>query len=159
MPSGGVLGLGVTANMLQKLRRIQRAIQVDAYGGYSHLVTPDRMRGNPLRLAFWWAHGARKLIKAKPKKGSPIVDEALLRIAALYRIEDGIRGSDPKIVSVLGNEHVGIRHHHPLAWMTGEAMGQTWLLVMGRSMAIFVGFHRLTTKLGMSSLAPKRSNR
>jgi len=39
------------------------------------------MRGNPLRLAFWWAHGGRKLIKAKPKKGSPIVDEALLRIA------------------------------------------------------------------------------
>tara|TARA_R100001369_G_scaffold57543_2_gene84394 strand:+ start:1028 stop:1138 length:111 start_codon:yes stop_codon:yes gene_type:complete len=36
-----------------------------------------------LRLAFCWAHGRRKLIKAKPKKGSPIVDEALVRIAAL----------------------------------------------------------------------------
>lgn len=33
--------------------------------------------------------------KAKPKKGSPIVDEALLRIAALYKIEDSIRGRDP----------------------------------------------------------------
>jgi transposase len=47
-----------------------------------------------LKLAFCWAHGRRKLIKAKPKKGSPIVDEALLRIAALYKIEDGIRGHD-----------------------------------------------------------------
>ncbi|MCT4685166.1 MAG: transposase, partial [Roseicyclus sp.] len=35
------------------------------------------------------------LIKAAPKKGSPIVDAALLRIAALYKVEDAIRGSDP----------------------------------------------------------------
>jgi len=70
-------------------------IQVDAYGGYSHLATPKRTSGDPLRLAFCWAHGRRKLIAAKPKKGSPIVEEALLRIAALYKIEDAIRGSDP----------------------------------------------------------------
>ncbi|MBV7522731.1 IS66 family transposase [Ensifer sp. ENS12] len=70
-------------------------IQVDAYGGYSHLATPKRTGGNPLRLAFCWSHGRRKLIKAQPKKGSPIVDEALLRIAALYKIEDSIRGCDP----------------------------------------------------------------
>ena len=70
-------------------------IQVDAYGGYSHLTKPDRQGGKPLLLAFCWAHGRRKLIAAKPKKGSPIVDEALLRIAALYEIEHAIRGSDP----------------------------------------------------------------
>jgi transposase len=71
-------------------------IQVDAYGGYSHLAQPDRKGGKPLKLAFCWAHGRRKLIAAKPKKGSPIVDEALLRIAALYKVEDTIRGSDPE---------------------------------------------------------------
>ncbi len=71
-------------------------IQVDAYGGYSHLATPDRVGGDPLKLAFCWAHGRRKLIKAAPKSGSPIVDEALVRIAALYKIEDSIRGSDPE---------------------------------------------------------------
>jgi transposase len=70
-------------------------IQVDAYGGYAHLAKPDRKGGKPLQLAFCWAHGRRKLIKAKPKKGSPIVDEALVRIAALYKIEDAIRGSSP----------------------------------------------------------------
>ena len=70
-------------------------IQVDAYGGYTHLAKPDRKGGKPLQLAFCWAHGRRKLIKAKPKKGSPIVDEALVRIAALYKIEDAIRGSSP----------------------------------------------------------------
>jgi len=70
-------------------------IQVDAYGGYTHLATSKRPGGKPLRLAFCWAHGRRKLIKATPKTGSPIVDEALLRIAALYKIEDAIRGADP----------------------------------------------------------------
>jgi transposase len=70
-------------------------IQVDAYGGYTHLAKPGRKGGKPLKLAFCWAHGRRKLIKAKPKKGSPIVDEALVRIAALYKIEDAIRGSAP----------------------------------------------------------------
>ena len=70
-------------------------IQVDAYGGYTHLAKPDRKGGKPLQLAFCWAHGRRKLIKATPKKGSPIVDEALVRIAALYKIEDAIRGSSP----------------------------------------------------------------
>lgn len=64
-------------------------------GGYTYLATPKRTGGDPLQLAFCWAHGRRKLIKAKPQKGSPIVDEALLRITALYKIEDAIRGSDP----------------------------------------------------------------
>ena len=48
-----------------------------------------------MQLAFCWAHGRRKLIKAQPTKGSPIVEAALLRIAAIYRIEDTIRGSAP----------------------------------------------------------------
>ena len=77
------------------LRGFNGTIQVDAYGAYTHLATSKRPGGDPLRLAFCWAHGRRKLIKAKPKKGSPIVDEALLRIAALYKVEDAIRGSDP----------------------------------------------------------------
>lgn len=77
------------------LRGFNGTIQVDAYGAYTNLATPKRPGGDPLRLAFCWAHGRRKLIKARPKKGSPIVDEALLRIAALYKVEDAIRGSDP----------------------------------------------------------------
>jgi transposase len=77
------------------LKGFNGTIQVDAYGGYTHLATLRRTGGDPLHLAFCWAHGRRKLIKAKPRKGSPIVDEALLRIAALYKVEDVIRGSDP----------------------------------------------------------------
>ena len=43
----------------------------NAYGGHSHLATPKRTGGKPLKLAFCWAHGWRKLVKAKPQKGSP----------------------------------------------------------------------------------------
>ena len=77
------------------LAGFEGTIQVDAYGAYTHLATPKRAGGKPLQLAFCWAHGRRKLIKARPKTGSPIVDEALLRIAALYKIEDAIRGAPP----------------------------------------------------------------
>ena len=71
-------------------------IQVDAYGGYSALATAKRVGGEPLKLAYCWSHGRRALIKAQPKAGSPIVDEALLRIAALYKIESEIRGLPPE---------------------------------------------------------------
>jgi len=77
------------------LAGFEGTIQVDAYGAYTHLSKPSRPGGKPLRLAFCWAHGRRRLIEARPKAGSPIVDEALLRIAALYKIEDGIRGKAP----------------------------------------------------------------
>ena len=72
-------------------------IQVDAYGGYTQLATPKRTGGEPLQLAFCWAHGQRKRIAAKPKKGSPIVDEALLRVAALYKVEDARRWSASRL--------------------------------------------------------------
>ena len=61
----------------------------------AHDFSFTSIEGKPLKLAYCWAHGRRRLIEAKPKAGSPIVDEALLRIAALYKVEDAIRGSAP----------------------------------------------------------------
>ena len=55
-----------------------------------------RERGAPLRLAYCWAHARREIIKATPKAGSPIAEETLKRIAALYGIEKEIRGLDPE---------------------------------------------------------------
>ena len=46
-------------------------------------------------LAQCWSHARRKLIDAKPKAGSPVAEEALRRIAALYAIEAEIRGRGP----------------------------------------------------------------
>ena len=52
--------------------------------------------GDPIVLAQCWAHARRKLIDATPKAGSPVAEEALRRIAALYAIEAEIRGRAPE---------------------------------------------------------------
>jgi transposase len=70
-------------------------LQVDGYAGYKRLARDGREGGRPLVLAQCWAHGRRKLIDATPKAGSPVAEEALRRIAALYAIEAEIRGRAP----------------------------------------------------------------
>ncbi|MCC6001587.1 MAG: IS66 family transposase, partial [Pararhodobacter sp.] len=110
-------------------------IQVDAYGGYTHLATPKRTGGAPLRLAFCWAHGRRKLIKAKPKKGSPIVDEALLRIAALYKVEDAIRGSGPDHRRAVRQEQSRPLVDEFFAWLKAQAARVSRKSDLGEAMA------------------------
>jgi transposase len=110
-------------------------IQVDAYGGYSHLATPKRAGGDPLRLAFCWAHGRRKLIKAKPRKGSPIVDEALLRIAALYKIEDAIRGTAPDHRRAVRQELSRPLVDEFFAWLAAQASRVSRKCDLGEAMA------------------------
>ena len=110
-------------------------IQVDAYGAYTHLATPKRMGGDPLRLAFCWAHGRRKLIKAKPKKGSPIVDEALVRIAALYKVEDAIRGSAPDHRRAVRQEVSRPLVDQFFAWLAAQAARVSRKSELGEAMA------------------------
>jgi transposase len=61
-------------------------LQVDGYGGYKVLAE----RGE-VRLAFCWSHVRRRFYELAQAGPAPIASEALLRIAALYRIEDEIR--------------------------------------------------------------------
>jgi transposase len=68
-------------------------LQVDGFAGYNRLQRADRQGGSPLRLAYCWSHGRREVIKAIPEAGSPIGEEILQRIAAIYAIEKQIRGS------------------------------------------------------------------
>ena len=110
-------------------------IQVDAYGAYTHLATSKRTGGDPLRLAFCWAHGRRKLIKAKPKKGSPIVDEALVRIAALYKVEDVIRGSAPDHRRALRQEVSRPLVDQFFAWLAAQAARVSRKSELGEAMA------------------------
>ena len=117
------------------LQGFNGTIQVDAYGAYTHLATPKRTGGNPLRLAFCWAHGRRKLIKAKPQKGSPIVDEALLRIAALYKVEDAIRGSDPDHRRVVRQELSRPLVDVFFAWLKAQAARVSRKSDLGEAMA------------------------
>lgn len=62
-------------------------LQVDGYAGYKVLAE----KGD-VRLAFCWSHVRRKFYELAQSNPAPIASEALLRIAALYRIEDDIRG-------------------------------------------------------------------
>lgn len=62
-------------------------LQVDGYGGYRALA-----RRNAVTLAFCWAHVRRRFYELAAAGPAPIAAEALMRIAALYRIEDEIRG-------------------------------------------------------------------
>jgi transposase len=76
----------------QLLTGFDGVLQVDGYAGYKRLAKDEREGGRPLVLAQCWCHARRKLIDATPKAGSPVAEEALRRIAALYAIEAEIRG-------------------------------------------------------------------
>lgn len=70
-------------------------LQVDAYAGYKRLTRKGRPEG-ALVLANCWAHARRKLVEVQKSSGSPIADEGLKQIAALYAIEAEIRGQGPE---------------------------------------------------------------
>lgn len=63
-------------------------LQVDGYPGFEPLAA----RGD-IVLAACWAHARRKFYEVHQATGSPIAQEVLRRIAALYAIEAEIRGS------------------------------------------------------------------
>lgn len=62
-------------------------LQVDGYAGYRALAGE-----NDVQLAFCWAHVRRRFYELATAGPAPIASEALQRIAALYEIEQGIRG-------------------------------------------------------------------
>jgi transposase len=63
-------------------------LQTDGYAGFVRLASPD----DAIKLAFCWAHARRKFHDIHAATKSPLAEEALLRIAALYAIEAGING-------------------------------------------------------------------
>ncbi len=65
-------------------------LHCDGYAAYKQVA--DRAQG-PITLAFCWSHVRRKFYDLAKDKAAPIANEALRRIAALYRIETDIRGS------------------------------------------------------------------
>jgi transposase len=63
-------------------------LQVDGYAGFGRLVAAD----GATKRAFCWAHTRRKFYDIHVATQSPLAEEALRRIAALYAIEADIRG-------------------------------------------------------------------
>lgn len=70
-------------------------LQVDAYAAYQALAEPTRA-GGPVTLAYCWSHVRRRFYEIAQGGDAPIAEEALERIAALYRIESTIRGDAPE---------------------------------------------------------------
>ena len=66
-------------------------LQADGYQGYARLYD----RG--VTEAACWAHVRRKFFDEHASTQSPLAHEALQRIAALYAIEDNIRGHAPEV--------------------------------------------------------------
>jgi transposase len=66
-------------------------LQADGYAGYAKLYDRD------ITEAACWAHVRRKFFDVHAATASPLAHEALQRIAALYAIEDEIRGEPPEI--------------------------------------------------------------
>src|ERR1700704_6043514 len=75
------------ARPIAHLAGFSGVLQVDGYSGYKVLAE----RGN-VQLAFCWSHVRRHFYELAQGGSAPIASEALRRIAALYRIEDDIRG-------------------------------------------------------------------
>ena len=66
-------------------------LQVDGYVAYKKLGDAGR-EGGPLVLANCWGHFRRLFYDIAKSGNAPIASEALVRIAALYALEDEIRG-------------------------------------------------------------------
>ena len=76
---------------LRHLAGFSGVLQVDGYVAYRQLTKPER-DGGPLVLANCWVHFRRQFYDIAKGGSAPIATEALQRIAALYAIEDEIRG-------------------------------------------------------------------
>jgi transposase len=81
---GGKHGLALLANY-------SGIVQCDGYVVYEQLVGPKVPEGQ-ITLAFCWSHWRRHFFDIDRGGPAPIAHEALERIAALYAIEDRIRG-------------------------------------------------------------------
>ena len=72
------------------LRHFAGTLQADAYAGFDQVYETGR-----IREAACWAHVRRKFYDLQVAHKSPVAQEALERIAALYAIEKEIRGRPP----------------------------------------------------------------
>jgi transposase len=73
------------------LREFRGTLQADAYAGFNQLYVDGR-----IQQAACWAHVRRHFYDLEQAHASPIAQEALLRIGALYRVEEQIRGKPPE---------------------------------------------------------------
>ena len=75
-----------------ELKHFTGLLQADGYAGYDKLYAEGR-----IREVACWAHFRRKIFENHQTSPTPLTSDLLERIAALYRIEDDIRGQPPDV--------------------------------------------------------------
>jgi transposase len=78
-------------HVLAQLAGFSGVLQVDGYSAYNALTDSKRFEGE-VKLAFCWAHFRRDFYDIAASGNAPIAQEALTRIAAIYAVEEKIRG-------------------------------------------------------------------
>jgi transposase len=78
------------------LERYRGILQCDGYAAYRRLADPGAAPGGAV-IATCWAHARRRFYDLARGGASPIADEALRRIAALYAVEADLRGQPPDV--------------------------------------------------------------
>jgi transposase len=73
------------------LEKFRGTLQADAYAGFNQLYENGR-----IQQAACWAHVRRKFYDLEQAHASPVARESLVRIGALYGIEEQIRGRPPE---------------------------------------------------------------
>ena len=76
----------------EHLAGLSSMMHADAFAGYDALYRPEPGKPAPIQHAACWAHARRKLFEVHEATKSPIAEEALRRIQALYQVEAGITG-------------------------------------------------------------------
>jgi hypothetical protein len=84
-------GRGADEIVTQVGNRFTGVMQVDGYAAYKALV--NRSKPGRIRLAFCLAHARRKFVAVHKTTQSPAALDVVQRIAAIYAIEDSIRGT------------------------------------------------------------------
>ena len=81
-------------------------LHADGYAGFDALYAPITPAGDALLIEVsCWSHARRKFYDVHHATASPIALEALQRIAALFAIENGIKGQAPERRAAARQEH------------------------------------------------------
>jgi transposase len=79
--------------IMAQLAGFEGVLQVDGYAAYVSLAGDAKMSGK-VRLAYCLVHARRNFVKVHKTTNSPFASEVIARIAAVYAIEERIRGLD-----------------------------------------------------------------
>ena len=102
-------------------------LQADAFAGFAKLYDD----GSIAEVACW-AHVRRNFYEIHHAKHSPVAYEAMLRIAALYAIEDDIRGHPPDERRAIRQARAGPLLDDLQSWL------QSWLTRLSQKSALAV---------------------